>query len=378
MRCVNNLYKIIFFFLLASFSNYLFSNNQIVNSEEAAGTLDLIKTKIKLINSNIKKDGAKADSYQEELRQVEIELSKHQSDLDKTNKEINYLNKTTADLNKQHQNLTQKAAQQKKLLKIYLRKGYSINNQNKLKQFLAILDSNNILKNIRFYSVISQKQNDAIKEINLTISKINDVNDKLKNTLDDLKTKQARIQDIYKQINIERNKRQLVLNEIKNRIKSEYNVLNKYQEEKQELDNLIKLSNNDKNDLDKEINENYIFEELKEKLSLPVYNKLSVQKSLNGILINAKRGTLVHSISSGQVIFANWIKNFGLVLIIKHSNDYISVYGHNQTILKEKGEWVKRDEVIATVGDSGGLESPGLYFEVRDKEKPLNVQTWLR
>ncbi len=184
--------------------------------------------------------------------------------------------------------------------------------------------------------------------------------------------------DIYKQINIERNKRQLVLNEIKNRIKSEYNVLNKYQEEKQELDNLIKLANNDKNDLDKEINENYIFEELKEKLSLPVYNKISVQKSLNGILINAKRGTLVHSISSGQVIFANWIKNFGLVLIIKHSNDYISVYGHNQTVLKEKGEWVKRDEVIATVGDSGGLESPGLYFEVRDKEKPLNVQTWLR
>jgi septal ring factor EnvC (AmiA/AmiB activator) len=84
----------------------------------------------------------------------------------------------------------------------------------------------------------------------------------------------------------------------------------------------------------------------------------------------------VRAIWHGRVAFADWLRGFGLLLIIDHGGGYMSLYGHNQSLYKEVGDWVQVGELIATVGDSGGNTEPGLYFEIRYKGTPQDPTNW--
>ena len=97
-----------------------------------------------------------------------------------------------------------------------------------------------------------------------------------------------------------------------------------------------------------------------------------------GVLIGANHGSKVHAISDGKVVFADWFKNYGLLVIIDHNNDYLSLYGHNQQLLKVAGDSVKAREIIASVGDSGGQNNSALYFEIRKGKKTLNPSQWCK
>lgn len=97
-----------------------------------------------------------------------------------------------------------------------------------------------------------------------------------------------------------------------------------------------------------------------------------------GNIIKAKEGAPVHTISNGRIAYSDWLRGYGLITIIDHGDGYMSLYGHNQTLLKEVGDWVENNEIIATVGSSGGLKSVGLYFEIRHNGKPSNPSRWCK
>ena len=101
-------------------------------------------------------------------------------------------------------------------------------------------------------------------------------------------------------------------------------------------------------------------------------------RSSNGILIGAATGTQVSAVAEGTVVFAEWMTGYGMFLIIDHGNGYMSLYGHNETLLKQPGDRVARGDAIATVGNSGGQGRPGLYFELRRNGQPVNPSTWLQ
>jgi septal ring factor EnvC (AmiA/AmiB activator) len=96
-----------------------------------------------------------------------------------------------------------------------------------------------------------------------------------------------------------------------------------------------------------------------------------------GIMLNATQGTAVQAVHNGKVVFAEWFRGKGLLLIIDHGNGYMSLYAHNETLNKKAGDVVEAGDIIATVGDSGGLSSPQLYFELRFKGEPINPENWL-
>ncbi len=124
---------------------------------------------------------------------------------------------------------------------------------------------------------------------------------------------------------------------------------------------------------------------LKGKLTPPVKGRVRKlfgsrrqgQVSWKGIIIDGAEGDPVNSIAPGKVLYADWLRGFGLVAIIDHGKGYMSVYGHNQALLKQAGDDVRRGERIALVGRSGGQEYPNLYFEIRHKGKALNPSSWL-
>lgn len=127
------------------------------------------------------------------------------------------------------------------------------------------------------------------------------------------------------------------------------------------------------------------FAALRGKARLPVKGELAATfgarradgPAWKGIFIKAAEGSDVHAAGAGEVIFADWMRGFGNLMIVDHGGQYMSIYGNNQALLKRPGDRVKLGDVIAIVGNSGGNEHSGLYFEMRHQGRAIDPLTWI-
>lgn len=128
------------------------------------------------------------------------------------------------------------------------------------------------------------------------------------------------------------------------------------------------------------------FEALKGQLRAPVAGRLAAKfgskrgdgPSWKGVFIRATEGADVHAIAAGRVVFAEWLRGFGNLIIVDHGGQYMSIYGNNQSLLKRAGDIVKAGDAIASAGNSGGNEESGLYFELRHQGRPFDPAGWVR
>lgn len=127
------------------------------------------------------------------------------------------------------------------------------------------------------------------------------------------------------------------------------------------------------------------FLSLKGKLPWPVVGKLShkfgsarTEVAWDGVLIDAKEGLEVQAVTRGKVVFAEWFRSFGLMIIIDHGQGYLTLYGYNQSLYKKTGDAVEAGDIIASVGQSGGRNKAGLYFGIRNKGVPIDPLEWCR
>jgi septal ring factor EnvC (AmiA/AmiB activator) len=128
------------------------------------------------------------------------------------------------------------------------------------------------------------------------------------------------------------------------------------------------------------------FAQLRGRLSWPLRGKVvsgfgassEGEHESHGLLIAASGGSEVHAVSHGRVVFADWLRGFGLLIIVDHGDGYLSLYGYNESLLKDVGDWVNMNEVIATSGASGGQKAAGLYFELRYQGKAIDPKGWLK
>ena len=97
-----------------------------------------------------------------------------------------------------------------------------------------------------------------------------------------------------------------------------------------------------------------------------------------GLLIGAPAGTPVKAVADGTVVFSDWMNGYGQILIIDHGNGYMSLYAHNEALLRDAGTQVKRGDTVASVGSSGSSGATALYFELRRNGDPVNPDTWLK
>ncbi|MHB1371021.1 MAG: murein hydrolase activator EnvC family protein, partial [Pseudomonadaceae bacterium] len=130
------------------------------------------------------------------------------------------------------------------------------------------------------------------------------------------------------------------------------------------------------------------FAQAKGKLPWPVDGRLvarygtprggDARTKWDGVLIGAAVGSQVRAVHGGRVVFADWLRGAGLLVILDHGNGYLTLYGHNQSLLKDAGDIVKAGEPIATVGTSGGQEAAALYFAIRQQGRPSDPAQWCR
>ena len=131
------------------------------------------------------------------------------------------------------------------------------------------------------------------------------------------------------------------------------------------------------------------FEQARGKLPWPVDGRLLARfgesrgdderTKWDGVMISAAAGSQVRAVHGGRVVFADWLRGAGLLVILDHGNGFLSLYGHNQSLLKEAGDVVKAGEAISTVGNSGGgQDTPALYFAIRQQGRPSDPAQWCR
>ncbi len=95
-----------------------------------------------------------------------------------------------------------------------------------------------------------------------------------------------------------------------------------------------------------------------------------------GLVLAADAGSAVRAIHPGRVVFSDWLRGSGLLVVVDHGDGYLSLYANNQTLIKNMGDWVNRGEALATAGDNGGLDQPGIYFEIRRHGEALDPAVW--
>ena len=101
-------------------------------------------------------------------------------------------------------------------------------------------------------------------------------------------------------------------------------------------------------------------------------------RTSSGVLIAAPAGSQVTAVEDGTVVFSDWMTGYGMILIVDHGNGYMSLYAHNESLLRGVGTRVRRGEAVAKVGNSGGMGTPALYFELRRNGQPVDPASWLQ
>ena len=178
--------------------------------------------------------------------------------------------------------------------------------------------------------------------------------------------------------------RNALLKNSRQQINNEKGQLSKLNLERQQLESIIQALQNHVQNLN--IPDSQPFSQRRGKLPWPVKGRVghsfgSTRGShlkWRGWLLNARSASPVKAIHHGRVVFSDYLRGQGLLVIVDHGDNYLSLYAHNQVLLKETGEWVHPGEVIAKVGNTGGLERSALYFEIRRNGKAVDPKRWLK
>lgn len=312
---------------------------------------------------------------------------------------------------------TEIANQQKRLGSLVYEQ-YLHGQQNYAQTLLQQQDPNAVSRNLHYLSYVTKVRSDLINNLRGNLTKITQLNMQTSATMTQISALKQEEEEERKNLQAKKNEKNQILSRLSSQIKSQRNEINKLKRDEQRLSTLIerlarvippvkkaKLLHNSKKTNQPSIettqNNNQVlannetlpspdidnshFSSLRGKLNLPVRGAITNRfgspraesgVSWRGLFIKSAEGSEVKSIASGRVVFADWLRGFGNVLIVDHGSGYMSIYGNNQAVLKQVGERVVAGDTIASVGNSGGNETSGLYFELRLKSKPFDPLSW--
>ena len=390
--------RFIIFFAILIFGSLCFAENEATKTEK-----DLLKIQkeINQLDRNIKKNTKTKKNLSSELKQKEKKISKTKKELYKIKKKFKSNKKKIKNLNNQLLKLEKEIQVKKKSLSSRLYQAYTKGNPGYLQMYLDGINPSQISRESYYIGYYSKQQDIEIKSIKKAYKKIK-VTKKLTNkTLKKVASLKKQKEKNKKKLQKQRREKAKVIKKINKKLVSQKKKKQKLIKNEKKLTTIFKaLIKKIKADTTKKRSkkikadnksipdskfDGIDFKKLKRKLKLPVKGKIihkfkSKRKDTGvawkGLFIKAKEGSEVYAIASGKVVFSDWIKGFGNIIIIDHGKGYMSLYGNNSSLLKESNEIVNGGSVIAIVGNSGGNSTNGLYYELRKNSKPFDPLKW--
>ncbi len=392
-----------------------FAAKKIDAAKEDLGDL---QQKIQALKKELDNNQAAHKDAADALKDSETAISQANKKLFEINQKQQQNKSTLVSLKKESFTLNEKLAKQQKQLSSLITQQYVHGNQSYTKLLLQNKNPSQISRDIQYYSYIAKAHAKLIDEMQASLVKVKALNNVTAATLQavaDLKAKQLAERKELVQQKQEKSK---VVKSLSSQIAAQRNQIKKLKRDEQNLSNLVQrlakivakkppkkilnrktitkksddsatksnsqtIAKNEETPTNAYAGSN--FSALKGKLNLPVRgdvtNRFGSSRSdtgvsWKGLFIRANEGSDVKSVASGRVVFADWMRGFGNLIIVDHGSGYMSLYGNNQAVLKQVGDEVDAGDNIAAVGNSGGNESNGLYYELRRASKPFDPLSW--
>jgi septal ring factor EnvC (AmiA/AmiB activator) len=356
------------------------------DQEKARSELRDLRRDIDKIQRDISSATGRRDKLQQQLRTAEVELGRLQRSAAETRQAIKENKGELASLEDQQGGLDASLDQQKARIATELRAAWQMGQQGQIKVLLNQQSPHTMARVMGYYRYFFEARNALLHQYRDTLNQLQDVERRIADTLDKLEARNHALQRQQQQLVNAREARTLAVAKLNQSIRDGGEQLRRKERDRKELEELLAAIEEAVVNL--EVPENFqAFGSARGKMPWPVKGQPSNRfgKPRNegkmrwqGITIPAEEGTTVRAIHHGRVVYADWLRGSGLLLIIDHGDGYMSLYAHNQSLLREVGEWVSAGTPVSTVGDSGGLERAALYFEIRHQGKPTDPARWCR
>ena len=353
--------------------------------------LEQLRQQIKTLRTELNSDRERKQDLQSLLRNTETRIGKVAALLKGLKRQLRRQNRELKKLNKRRKKLRANLQTQRVNLARQIRAAYAIGQQEYIKILLNQQDPAAVSRTLTYYDYFNGARLERIQSIDARLTDLQTVEQKIKRKK--AKLEQNRLEQSREKNQLEKNRgqRSEVLAKLNQQMQAKGKRLSLMLEDQRRLQRLLNRLADEPADftpsLLTEQGERKAFAQLRGKLAWPSRGRLTNRYGgrrkvgkikWQGVMIKAPEGTDVSAISHGRVAFSDWLRGFGLLTIIDHGDGYMSLYGGNQSLYKEVGDWVEAGEVIASVGNSGGNKNTALYFEIRYKGKPTNPLKWCR
>lgn len=359
--------------------------------------LENLRQRIAAMQSEIAKTNESKTEAADALRASELAISDSNRKLSSLTEQQREANHRLNDLQSQQQQLNNSMYRQQSLLSKLLYQQYLGGKHEYLKLMLDNQDPNQLARDLQYYQYIARNRASWLESLRSNLNTLKNISADVQTqsaTLERLRSEQAQQKEKLKQ---DQHERQQVLGQISKQLSMQRREISRLQHDENRLANLVSkiaemLAKPKSKSLFKNNNipdnrfDGKPFEQLQGKLTLPVKGEISNRFGATrpdstvvwkGLFIKTATGQTVKTVAAGRVVFADWLRGFGNLIIVDHGNAFMSLYGNNETLYKQVGDELRGGDTIATVGNSGGNTDSGLYFELRHESHPLDPLKWL-
>ena len=321
------------------------------------------------------------EALQTKLRKADASISSLVAATTQTSTNLTNTTAAIEILQRQRTRLEGRRELQAKKIAVHLRQAYKLSGQDFLKLLLLQENPDTFDRLIRYHGYFSRARKEALQEYRSTLTL-------MQNTATELETRGAeyeRQEEVLRtrlsKLREERLARKEIISNLTHEIKDKGSVRDKLALDRVRIETLLAKLAQQNSTLD-----GSLFANAKGQLDWPVQGKLTYRfgepraggrLSWEGIYVTAPSGSAVTAVGRGQVVFSDWLRGFGLLTIIDHGNNQMSLYGFCDSLIRRNGDWVESGEIVASAGQSGGQDLTGLYFEIRIKGQPTNPLAWL-
>jgi septal ring factor EnvC (AmiA/AmiB activator) len=349
--------------------------------------LATIQEKIKRTQAQLDTKLKSSERLQQELKLAELEIAKTATQLNRTDTSLKTTRSEKVKLEGEKSRISSVIKEQQKQLAGQLKSAFMAGNYDFAKMFFNQDDAGRFERTLTYYNYLNKARQDEIGKFRALVFELEQLNIKLVDKTDRLEGLLVTQRQQSSQLREQQKLRHQKLKQLDRQIKSDTVRVAQLQQEERSLMNAIEQAEIDARSRIRD--EDLVLLGLapsKGKLMRPAAGKVQQlfgkrrqgQVLWKGIVVNSSEGSPVRAVYDGKVLYADWLKGFGLVTIVDHGEGYMTVYGRNQALLKQPGDSVLQGETIGLVGSSGGQMSSGLYFEIRHKGKALNPKSWLK
>ena len=353
--------------------------------QPSAKELEQLRTRIQLLRDDLNAVRGIRRDVRMQLADIERNIAATVQQVRSTRQNLALNAQRLQELIIQRQQLQGSLGRQRAVLAEQIRTGYVVGRQDYMKMLLNQEQPARVGRVLTYYSYLDRARSEQIETITQQMSRLSTVEDAIKVENENLAAANARLASEKTSLLAFKSDRRGILGRIDEELNDKTQRLANLTADEQRLTELLRRLPMELGDIPPEVNVKGTFAKSKGKLLWPASGRISAAYGSprgagnlrwQGVVLNAAEGEEVRSVWRGRVIFTGWLNGYGMMIILDHGEGYMSLYAHNQSVIKEVGDWTEANEVIATVGDSGGQKHSGLYFEIRHNGKPDNPVRW--